>query len=245
MAFLPPNPPVATSNVIPCESARSAPSAYRSSAKRYAGGARSLRGFFLLPVTLAKMLVSKAICGELSDREIILKSLEVTDFFSCLYERYESQLLRYIKRVAFTTDEEAADILQEAFIKIWRNLHAIDQSLKLSSWLYRIVHNEAVSFLRKKRSFGKDRRVAWDEQRFADIPDDTVPGAAEELENRAQLTYRTLMQLPELYKEVLILKFMENMSYEEISDILKIPEGTVATRISRAKKAFQKIAGLR
>ncbi len=188
------------------------------------------------------MYTTKIVCEGLSDQEIIRKSLDITDYFACLYERYEAQLLRYIKRVAFATNEEAADILQDAFIKIWRNLHAIDQSLKLSSWIYRVVHNEAISFLRRKKSFGKNRTVEWDEQRFGDIPDDTVPGAAEELENRDRLTYQILVQLPPPYKEVLVLKFLENMSYEEISDILKLPEGTVATRINRAKKAFQKLA---
>jgi RNA polymerase sigma-70 factor (ECF subfamily) len=186
------------------------------------------------------MLTPKFICDELSDLDILRKSLVAVDYFSCLYDRYEKQLLRYVKRVAFATDEEAADILQEAFIKIWRNLNAFDQRLKLSSWLYRIVHNEAISFVRKKKSYGKDLRVSWDENLYAEIPDE--PGAADELENRDKLTHRLLAQLPESYREVLVLKFLENMGYEEISDILKIPEGTVATRINRAKKAFRNLA---
>jgi RNA polymerase sigma-70 factor (ECF subfamily) len=188
------------------------------------------------------MLTPKFICDGLSDLEIIRKSLEVVDYFSCLYERYEEKLMRYIKRVAFATDEEAADILQESFIKIWKNLNAVDQSLKLSSWIYRIVHNEAISFLRQKKSFGKNQNIPWDDTRYAELPDDTLPEAAEELEYRDKLTHRILAQLPEQYKEVLILKFLENMSYEEISDILKIPEGTVAIRINRAKKIFRKHA---
>jgi len=188
------------------------------------------------------MLTPKFICDGLSDLEILRKSLEVVDYFSCLYERYEEKLMRYIKRVAFATDEEAADILQESFIKIWKNLNAFDQSLKLSSWIYRIVHNEAISFLRQKRSFGKNQNISWDDTRYADLPDDTLPEEAEALEYRDKLTHRILAQLPEQYKEVLILKFLENMSYEEISDILKIPEGTVAVRINRAKKIFRKQA---
>ena len=188
------------------------------------------------------MLTPKFICDGLSDLEIIRKSLEVVDYFSCLYERYEEKLMRYIKRVAFATDEEAADVLQESFIKIWKNLNAVDQSLKLSSWIYRIVHNEAISFLRQKKSFGKNHKIPWDDTRYADLPDDTLPEEAEELEYRDKLTHRILAQLPEQYKEVLILKFLENMSYEEISDILKIPEGTVAIRINRAKKIFRKHA---
>lgn len=188
------------------------------------------------------MLTPKFICDELSDLEVLRKSLVAVDYFSCLYERYEEKLMRYIKRVAFATDEEAADILQESFIKIWKNLNAFDQSLKLSSWIYRIVHNEAISFLRQQKSFGKNQNVSWDDARYADLPDDALPDDAERLEHRDRLTHRILTRLPEQYKEVLILKFLENMSYEEISDILKIPEGTVAVRINRAKKIFRQLA---
>lgn len=188
------------------------------------------------------MLIPKHICDGLNDLEIIRRSLATVDYFSCLYERYEEKLMRYIKRVAFATDEEAADILQEAFIKIWKNLNAFDQSLKLSSWIYRIVHNEAISFLRQKKSYGKDHTAPWNDDLYAKLPDETDQGTAEEMEYRDQLTHRILTQLPRQYQEVLILRFLENMSYEEISDILKIPEGTVAIRLNRAKKIFREYA---
>ena len=188
------------------------------------------------------MHVSKFICDGLSDREIVRKSLEAMDYFVCLYERYENRLLRYIRRVTHTTEEEAADILQESFIKIWKNLNAFDQGLSLSSWVYRIVHNEAVSFLRRKRSFGKDQNAEWDERLFMRYADEASELKAEELEYRDQLTWQLLERLPKPYREVLLLKYLEDMSYEEISDILKIPEGTVAIRINRAKKQFRKLA---
>lgn len=183
---------------------------------------------------------TKEICRELSDLELIRKSLEQVEFFSCLYERYEDQLLRYVRRLG--VGEEAEDVLQEAFINIWKNLHAFDQSLKLSSWLYRIVHNQAVSCIRKKKSFGKDQKAVFDEQRLADLPDEPGTEARDLLEEKEQLTHALLDQLPLPYKEVMVLKFLEDMSYEEISDILKIPEGTVATRINRAKKAFRELS---
>ena len=188
------------------------------------------------------MLIPKHICDGLNDLEIIRRSLATVDYFSCLYERYEEKLMRYIKRVAFATDEEAADILQEAFIKIWKNLNAFDQSLKLSSWIYRIVHNEAISFLRQKKSYGKDHTAPWNDDLYAKLPDETDQGTAEEMEYRDQLTHRILTQLPRQYQEVLILRFLENLSYEEISDILKIPEVTVAIRLNRAKKIFREYA---
>ncbi|MBK7409515.1 MAG: RNA polymerase sigma factor [Saprospirales bacterium] len=185
------------------------------------------------------MYPTKEICKQLSDQELIRKSLQEVDYFSCLYDRYEEQLLRYIKRLG--VEEEAEDVLQEAFINIWKNLYAFDQSLKLSSWLYRIVHNQVVSCIRKKKSFGKDQKDTFDEQRFADLPDESFLDT-DVLEEKDRLTHELLEKLPLLYKEVMVLKFLEDMSYEEISDILKIPEGTVATRINRAKKAFRKLS---
>ena len=186
------------------------------------------------------MLVTKKICNQLSDTEIVEKSLVDIDFISCLYDRYEVKLMRYIKRMAGVSHEEAEDILQDAFIKIWRNLNDFDSNLKLSSWMYRIVHNETISVWRKKKSFGKDQKVELHENLFELASSDF------EIENEPEqkdiYTHEVLELLPIKYKTVLVLKFLEGMSYEEISDVLKIPEGTVATRINRAKKAFAKFA---
>lgn len=183
---------------------------------------------------------TKEICRQLSDLEIVRKALEEVDFFSCLYDRYEERLLRYIRRLGVV--EEAEDVLQEAFINIWKNLNGFDPGLKFSSWVYRIVHNQAVSAIRKKKSYGKDQQEIFDESRFADLPGDLADEEAEETEEQDRHTHDLLDLLPLPYKEVMVLKFLEDMSYEEISDILKIPEGTVATRINRAKKAFRQLS---
>ncbi|MCB0634236.1 MAG: RNA polymerase sigma factor [Saprospiraceae bacterium] len=185
------------------------------------------------------MYVSKAICDQFNDIQIVQQALQQIDYFSCLYERYEDRLLRYIKRMATVNHEEAEDILQDAFIKIWRNLNSFDQHLKLSSWIYRIVHNEVVSFWRKKESFGKNRKVEPDDDLFRIDPEESTP----DLEELDMLTHEVLELLPLKYKTVLVLKFLEGMSYAEISDVLKKPEGTIATLINRAKKAFITAAG--
>lgn len=186
------------------------------------------------------MIVTEEICKQLSDREIVKKSLADIDYFACLYDKYESRLLRYVKRIALVNEEQAHDILQESFIKIWRNLNDFDQSLKLSSWIYRIVHNETVSYWRKQKSFGKDQEVKLDTNHFENISVDFEPN--EEKEQKDILTHEVLELLPLKYKTVLVLKFMEEMSYHEISDVLKIPEGTVASWINRAKGMFMKVA---
>ena len=144
--------------------------------------------------------------------------------------------MRYVKRIALVDDDPAKDILQDAFIKIWQNLNDFNQGMKLSSWIYRIVHNETISYWRKKKSFGKDRQVKVNDDLFEDIPVDFE--MIEDKEQKDKLIHEVLELLPLKYKTVLVLKFIESMNYQEISDVLKIPEGTVATRISRAKKKF-------
>lgn len=178
-------------------------------------------------------------CKDLTDIEIVEKSLEDLDYFSCLYLRYEQELLIYIRRFTSSDIDEARDILQESFIKVWRNLNEFDKDMKFSSWIYRIVHNEVISFIRKNKSFGKNKKI--DAQDYEDIiPDDLSAEVEEQFIN----LYKLLEEVPLKYREVLILKFFEKKSYEEISDILKIPKGTVATRINRAKKKFRDLAVL-
>ena len=187
------------------------------------------------------MILTLESCKHMSDNEIAAKSLENLDYFSCLYQRYEPELLRYIRRVSGLEDDEAQDILQESFIKIWRNLNEFDTGMKFSSWIYRIVHNETISHLRKKKSYGKDKTV--DAELYRNILAD-AEGAEMVREDALATIPVVLAQLPEKYREILVLKFLELKSYEEISDILKIPEGTVAIRISRAKERFRTLSSI-
>jgi RNA polymerase sigma-70 factor (ECF subfamily) len=188
------------------------------------------------------MYPSKAVCDQYSDRELIRESLRDIDLFSCIYDRYEERLLRYVERMGIMSHEEARDILQEVFVKVWKNLHAVDPKMKFSSWLYRITHNQTISCLRKKKSFGKDRKDTLDDNRLPSQADEDPEELEEQMQRQEAEIHQILNQLPLKYKEVLVLRFFENMSYEAISDVLKIPEGTVATRINRAKKQFQKNA---
>ena len=189
------------------------------------------------------MLVASVVCKELSDAEILRKALEDVDYFSCIFERYEAQLLRYIQRLASMPEEEAQDILQDAFIKIWKNLHAIDSRMKISSWIFRVIHNETISWIRKRNAFGRGIQVSW-EEKYDEVEAPSV--VEEQVEgNKEQKVMDILNQLPFAHREILVLRFLEELSYEEISDVLKIPEGTVATRINRAKKGFAQLATLR
>jgi RNA polymerase sigma-70 factor (ECF subfamily) len=182
------------------------------------------------------MIITLDNCKDLNDNEIVERSRENLDYFSCLYQRYEIQLMHYIVRLSGVDREEAQDILQESFIKIWRNLNEFDSALKFSSWAYRIVHNETISYTRKKKSYGKANTLDMEHLKETLYKDDETGVDAEE---KDFITREVLNKLPMKYKEVLVLRFFEKKSYEEISDILKLPEGTVAVRINRAKKIFR------
>ncbi len=181
------------------------------------------------------MPVTKQICDSLSDMEIISKSIDDVDYFRCIYIRYEKKLKRYISQISNFSEEEAEDILQNSFLKIWKNINGYDKTIKFSSFIYRIVHNETVSLWRKSQSLEKFK----EKYIYETENEDTTISKEEKI--KKQKILEALNLLSEKYKEVLVLKFLENMDYEEISDILKIPEGTVATRINRAKKAFAKV----
>ncbi len=181
----------------------------------------------------------------LTDEILVQKSLEDREVFYYLIKRYETKLLRYTKRITHVTPEEAEDLLQEIFIKVYRHLNGFDQELKFSSWIYRIAHNEIINFAKKKKVhsvlYSPDGEN-FDETFLENLPgEDDVHGNYVSMESREQV-WQALMELPLKYREVLVLKFFENRSYREMSDILRKPEGTVATLVNRAKKKFLKIA---
>jgi RNA polymerase sigma factor (sigma-70 family) len=89
---------------------------------------------------------------EIPDEEIVRRALLQTDAFALIIERYEAKLLRYLERLGVGVKEDREDVLQNAFIKAYKNLNSFDLSLPFSSWMYRIAHNEAMSFFRSKRA---------------------------------------------------------------------------------------------
>ncbi len=182
----------------------------------------------------------------MSDEQLVQLSLKDQDSFYYLIERYEPKILRYIKRITNISPEESEDLLQEIFIKVYRNLNRFNRKLKFSSWVYRIAHNEIINQYRKKKSYSATI------DSFAEN-DDTdylsgFIGEALDIDNdyisreNAEKVRAALAKLPDKYREVLILRYFEDQSYREISDILRKPAGTVATLINRAKSKFRKIA---
>ena len=163
-----------------------------------------------------------------SDEEIIEKvRSNDQELYSVIIERYQKKLLRYA--VSLIKDEHrAADVVQDSFIKAFINLKGFDVKKKFSSWIYRIVHNEAMNLVKKYK-------------KEVSLPDNVDFHSKEDIEKdftKKELSLeveKCIKKIPLLYSEPLTLYYIEEKSYKEISDILRMPMGTVATRINRAK----------
>ncbi len=177
-----------------------------------------------------------------SDEELVQKSLEDLDFFGELVDRYEGKLKTYIFRISAFSLEEAEEILQEVFVKVWKNLNDFSPDMKFSSWIYRITHNETISAYRKSTARGEDKKSELTDELFEITPSKIDLPSELDQKLTAELVHKILDGMPENYREVLVLYFLEEKSYEEISDILKKPMGTVATLLNRAKKSFRESA---
>jgi RNA polymerase sigma-70 factor (ECF subfamily) len=191
-------------------------------------------------LTIESML-NKENCNHKTDEELVALTIKDQDFFSCLVDRYTEKLTRYIMRISASTREDAEDLLQEVFVKAYRNLNDFDQNLKFSSWIYRIAHNQVVSAWRKTKSRPQVIKFEADEDFLKFIANDEDLALDTERKFEAEDVRELLKELDEKYKEVLVLKFLEEKDYKEISDILEKPLGTVATLINRAKKQLKKI----
>ncbi len=171
---------------------------------------------------------------QFSDEEIVEKiRLPDQELYSVIIERYQHKLMRYATHLVHDEDG-ALDIVQSSFIKAYINLQGFDTKKKFSSWIYRIVHNEAINSLKKYR-----REVKMPDD--FDFPsDEDITKEFENKENSIKVE-KCLSKIPLLYSEPLSLYYLDEKTYEEISDILRIPMSTVATRISRAKIAMKHI----
>lgn len=175
--------------------------------------------------------------NELSDEAIVEQTLKEPSSFGFIIERYEAKLKRYIVRLGVRNHDDQLDVLQEIFIKAYRNLNSFDTSLTFSSWIYRIAHNEAISWYRKQSVRPEGHLISDGEDVLGLISskEEAAEIAFDKNINATELA-KALEEIELKYKEVLILRYFEHKEYEEISDILKIPSGSVGTLIYRGKK---------
>lgn len=180
-------------------------------------------------------------CEGVSDSELVSKILTEPSYFECLVVKFEMPLRRYVRRITNFQPNDVEEVLQESFLLIYKNLNNFDQKLKLSSWIYRIVHNKSIDCLRKKNA-----------RPLVDLEIESVAGLAadslieinsldERIEAKHQVSelIQIVKELPDQSREVIYLRFWEDMDYQEISDILRIPTGTVGSIINRFKKLLQ------
>lgn len=168
--------------------------------------------------------------------EIILNQQEI---FGELIDRYEKKLRRYVARITQVPPQEIDDLLQDIFIKVYQNLHAFDASFPFSSWIYRIARNTAIS-AHRKRVVRPELQIIDSQAGLGELADDLdIEADLRQRELHEELGFALTGLRPD-YQEVLILRFFEDKSYEEMSDIMMKPSGTIATLLNRAKTALRK-----
>ena len=177
--------------------------------------------------------------SSLTDAELVKLTLANQDNFVYLVDRYKGKLSSYVKRLTNINNEDVEDVLQEVFIKVYLNLNDFNKDLKFSSWIYRITHNQVISGHRKLKARPEGYAVNLDDQLARNLAADIdIKGQVDNKILQKEIS-DCLAKIDAKYRDVLVLKFLEEKSYQEISDILKKPLGTVASLMNKAKHEFK------
>ena len=163
-----------------------------------------------------------------------------TEAFAQLVRTYENKIYSLAFRMCGSADD-ASDIAQEAFLAAWRGLPSFRGDSGFATWIYRLTSNAAIDYLRRQKKQRGD--MSLDDEELGLDAVDTGPGpqdAAERTEVRSVVA-AGLQELSEGHRQVLVLREIQGLSYEEIADVLEVDLGTVKSRISRARSALRKI----
>ncbi len=172
---------------------------------------------------------------EIDDNILVKRALIEPDDFAYLIEKYQSKLFRYIQRTLYVNREDVEDLLQEVFIKTYRNLNSFNSKYKFSSWIYRITYNTCISYYRSRQKNKELMTVQLDSKDVSKLV------AEEDIEAEAIREYDTkavaaaLASLAENYRNAIVLRYIEELDYQEISEIMQIPTGSVGSLINRGK----------
>jgi len=181
-----------------------------------------------------------------TDIELMLRlkndDLEV---FDVLYERYKRPLLNFIFRIV-GQQEVAEEIFQEVFTQVFRRRKSYQPRAKFTTWLYKIAYNLSLKELRRRRRWGDKEVFSEDEdgkrKEMEQIRDEGEN--PEEIYTRArevELVKSALQKLPEIHRKIVILREYQNLSYSEIAELLGIAEGTVKSRLFRARLTLKEL----
>ncbi|WHY00936.1 RNA polymerase sigma factor SigW [Neobacillus sp. DY30] len=164
------------------------------------------------------------------------------DAFAEIVEIYSNSIFQLGYRM-LGNRQEAEDIAQEAFIRAYVNIKSFNQDLKFSTWLFRIATNLCIDRIRKKKpDYYLDAEVSGTDglTMYSQLASDS-PLPENELESLElqESVQKEILKLPEKYRSVIVLKYIEELSLNEISEILDLPLGTVKTRIHRGREALR------
>ena len=177
-----------------------------------------------------------------SDEDLVEQVLENPDNLTFLMDRYWQKLFWFVKRISYFSEEDIEDILQDVFIKVYKNINRFDDSYRFSTWVFQITRNTTIDAIRKNGA--RPNEVGLEQGDLKLMLAESGIGAEQQIINKDKLkkVEEILNSLPLKYREVMILKFLEEKTYEEIMDIIKKPKGTVASLLNRGKAVFMEKA---
>ncbi len=183
----------------------------------------------------------------MQDYELILVKKSISgdvDAFEELIKGYKKMAYNIALRV-LRNKEDAEDISQEALIKVFKNIGSFNMKSSFKVWLYRIVMNTCLDFKRKKNivTYSIDKPLENDENEIMqDIPDNTYnPDIVIQNELESQMLYDSIDSLDDDFRTVIVLRDMQGLSYKDIASVLSCNEGTVKSRLNRARNKLKEI----
>ncbi len=163
--------------------------------------------------------------------------------FAELVDVYKDKIFHLAYRM-LSNRHEAEDIVQETFLRVYKNFHRYDEKQKFSTWIYRIATNLCIDRLRKRKpSYYLDAEMNDQEgmDGYTLIPgDDRTPETEYLLSETQQTIHQAIEGLPAKYKSVIVLRYLQDLSLQEIGDVLDMPVTTVKTRVHRGREFLRK-----
>lgn len=173
-----------------------------------------------------------------TDLQLIEKTLQGDSrAFDELVRRHQDRLVHSLEH-AFGSREDALDVAQQAFVLAWQKLSSFRREAGFYSWLYRIARNVAISRVRRPQLSSSSLEHMHDAGGFelTDQNQQSTPEHALDQAEQVKLVQEALKQISEEFRQPLILKEIDGLSYEEIAEVLEIPLGTVRSRIFRGRQ---------
>ncbi|HET9788386.1 MAG TPA: sigma-70 family RNA polymerase sigma factor [Pyrinomonadaceae bacterium] len=187
------------------------------------------------------MIASPILLKDATDRDLVATAnTGVEGSFEELVRRYQRPISAYVYRMV--GDYEAAlDLTQEIFIKVYGSLARYRSEFKFSTWIYKIAHNSAVDHLR--RNAGRERSlsngVEGDQYELPIESSSLSPEQESERKERRLEIESVVRSLPNAYRELIVLRHSQDLTYEEIVEVTGLPLGTVKNRLFRAREMMR------